>query len=136
MLYRGGFGTPSTGVKLIEPGSSSPAASSVDYQLGSVQAFTATLLTPILGSLGVSWYLDGTLVPGANVPSFAFQQNSANPSTRTLQLRVRDNTPFVNAAMAGSLLDHAQTWTIRVVDTRLFANGFEQAAASPVANAP
>ena len=73
----------------------------------------------------MSWYLDSVVVSGANFPSFAFQQNTATPSTRTLQLRVHDNTPFVNAAMAESLLDHSQTWTIRVLDTRLFANGFE-----------
>ncbi|MBX9401141.1 M64 family metallopeptidase [Lysobacter sp. BMK333-48F3] len=114
-LYRGGFGSPAAGIDLIEPGSESPSpATAVNYQRGSTRRFSAALLQPSVGALGVQWYLDGVAIPGATSPSYDFVQSAATPATRTLELRVTDRTAFVQPAMAGDLLLHQRRWTIRV----------------------
>lgn len=114
-LYRGGFGSPSAGIDLIEPGSESPSpATTVNYRRGSARRFSAGLLRPSVGALGVQWYLDGVAIPGATSPSYDFVQTAATPATRTLELRVTDRTAFVQPSMAGDLLLHQRRWTIRV----------------------
>jgi hypothetical protein len=126
-LYRGGFGVPAAGIDLIEPGTESPLTTSpVAYSTGTSRGFQATLLQPTVGTLGVQWYLDGNPIGGATSPSYTFNQASASPATRTLELRVKDLTSFVSAAMAGTLLDHKRTWTIQVsVGDTIFKNGFD-----------
>jgi hypothetical protein len=123
-LYRGGFGSPAAGIDLIEPGTEAPSpATAVSYARGSTRRFSATLLQPSLGAVAVQWYLDGVAISGATAASYDFRQDAATPTTRTLELRVTDQTAFVKAAMAGNLLQHSRTWTIRV-------------GAAPVALAP
>lgn len=126
-LYRGGFGVPAGGIDLIEPGTESPVTTSpVVYSTGTSKFFQATLLAPTVGSLAVQWYLDGSPIAGATSPTYTFSQANASPTTRTLELRVKDLTPFVSVAMAGTLLDHKRTWTIQVsVGDTIFKNGFE-----------
>jgi hypothetical protein len=114
-LYRGGFGSPSAGIDLIEPGTEAPSpASTVAYARGTTKRFSATLLRPSIGTVGVQWYLDGVAISGATGAAYDFRQDAATPATRTLELRVTDQTAFVSAAMAGDLLKHSRTWTIRV----------------------
>jgi hypothetical protein len=126
-LYRGGFGVPAGGIDLIEPGTESPATTSpVAYAMGTSQDFHASLLQPTIGTLAVQWYLDGSPIGGATSPGYSFGQVTATPATRTLELRVKDLTAFVDSAMAGTLLDHQRTWTIRVsADDTIFKNGFD-----------
>jgi len=125
-LYRGGFGSPSGGIDLIEPGSEWPRpATPVRYAINTTRMFSADILTPAIGSVGIQWFLDGSPIGGANAASYAFSQASQTPATRTLQLRVADQTAFVNAAMADGLLVHTRSWTIQVDNDRLFADGFE-----------
>lgn len=115
MLYRGGFGSPAAGIDLIEPGSESPSsAASVSYARGSTRRFTAAVLRPTVGTVALQWYLDGVAVSGATAASYDFRQDVASPATRTLELRATDQTAFVKPAMAGSLLVHSRSWTIRV----------------------
>lgn len=117
-LYRGGWGTPSTGIDLIEPGTEVPLASStVNYSQGSTVNFSATVLRPTPDTVSMQWYLDGLAVGGATNPNFDFQQLTASPSTRTLELRVTDNSTLVKAEMAGSDMVHSRTWTIQVTPT-------------------
>jgi IgA Peptidase M64 len=119
-LYRGGFGTPSSGIDLIEPGTEQPVASTpVAYSAGSTLNFSAAILRPNPDTLNVQWYLDGVPQAGANSNSFNFTQAAAAPSTRTLELRVVDDSPFVKAEMAGALTTHSRTWTINVASTAL-----------------
>ena len=114
-LYAGGFGTPSAGIDLIEPGSESPGnANTVIYTAGSTQVFSASVLAPGHGEVSRRWWLDGEPIPDATSSSYAFTQTSATPTTHTLELRVHDDTPLVPAAMAGQLLEHKRTWTIQV----------------------
>jgi hypothetical protein len=124
-LYRGGFGVPGGGIDLIEPGSESPSpAQPIDYAIGTDRLFEAILLQPTIGSLGVQWYLDGSPIAGATSPSYTFSQATATPAVRTLELRVKDLTPFVSPTMAGTLLDHTRTWTVQISDT-IFDDGFD-----------
>lgn len=119
-LYRGGFGVPAAGIDLIEPGSESPAtAGSIAYTAGTTQNFAATILRPSPDTVTLQWYLDGVAIPGANSASYAFQQASATPATRRLELLAFDNTPLVNANIATSqanidAMSHWRTWNIAV----------------------
>jgi hypothetical protein len=114
-LYRGGWGTPSAGIDLIEPGTEVPIASSaVAYNVGSTVNFSATVLRPSPDTLSMQWYLDGIAVSGATNSNFDFQQLTASPAARTLELRVTDNTTLVKAEMAGTDMVHSRTWTIQV----------------------
>jgi hypothetical protein len=117
-LYRGGWGTPSAGIDLIEPGSESPStAGTVNVSSGGSQVFSASVLRPSPDSVTLQWYVDGVAVPGANGASFAFQPGSGGPSTRTVELRATDATGLVRAQMAGSDLVHRRTWNISVQTT-------------------
>ncbi len=115
-LYRGGFGTPSAGIDLIEPGTEVPSpASSLAYSVGSTVNFSASILRPNPDTVTLQWYLDGVAVSGATGNSFNFQQLSATPASRTLQLRATDNSTLVKAEMAGTDMVHSRTWNIQVV---------------------
>ncbi|TCO40405.1 M64 family metallopeptidase [Dokdonella fugitiva] len=125
-LYRGGWGDPATGIDLIEPGSESPStAAPVAYAPGTNQPFSVMPLQPTIGTLGVQWYLDGNPIGGATAATYVFSQPGSTPASHTLQVRVKDQTAFVSAAMAGSLLDHERSWTIQVADDVIFRNGFD-----------
>ncbi|MGN6518379.1 MAG: M64 family metallopeptidase [Dokdonella sp.] len=127
-LYRGGWGDPATGIDLIEPGSESPStATPVHYVPGTNQPFSVALLQPTIGTLDVHWYLDGNPIGGATAPTYVFSQAGGTPSSHTLEVRVKDTTNFVSAAMAGSLLDHQRSWTIEVDGDVIFRNGFDGA---------
>jgi IgA Peptidase M64 len=114
-LYRGGFGTPSAGIDLIEPGTEVPsAASSVAYNVGSTLNFSASVLRPSPDTVTLQWYLDGVPVSGATNSTFNFQQLTAAPASRTLELRATDNSTLVKPEMAGSDMVHSRTWNIQV----------------------
>lgn len=125
-LYRGGFGTPANGIDLIEPGSEHPATSAdVPYAYGSQRSFSAQLLRPSVGTIGIQWYLDGNPIAGAQSESYLFQQAGPTPAAHTLELRVTDLTPLVKPAAAGNLLVHSRIWSIQVGNDRLFADTFQ-----------
>ena len=114
-LYAGGFGNPSAGIDLIEPGSEMPSpGATVAYARGTTVTFSASVLRPIPDTTAMQWYLDGMAIAGANGSSYNFHQAGSSPSTHTLELRVRDDTPLVKADLAGSLLLHSRTWNIRL----------------------
>ena len=124
-LYRGGFGVPAAGIDLIEPGTESPpTAPPVVLAPGSNQLFQANLLQPSIGTLEVTWYLDGNPISGTTSPSHLFMATAAG--SHTLELRVKDLTAFVAPSMAGGLLVHSRSWTIQVAGGDLiFKHGFE-----------
>lgn len=114
-LYRGGWGTPSAGIDLIEPGTEVPVTTgNVAYNVGSTVNFSATVLRPTPDTVTLQWYLDGVLIPGATGSNYNFQQLVASPSTRSLELRATDNSTLVKSEMAGTDMVHSRTWTIQV----------------------
>jgi len=119
-LYRGGWGTPSAGIDLIEPGSESPSsATTVNVAAGGSQVFSASVLRPQPDSVSLQWFVDGVAVSGANGTSFTFQPGIGGPVTRQVELRATDTTAMVRAAMAGTDLVHRRTWSINVAPTSL-----------------
>jgi hypothetical protein len=114
-LYRGGWGAPSAGIDLIEPGSESPSnATTVNVAAGGSQVFSASVLRPQPDSVSLQWYVDGVAVNGANGTSFTFQPGTGGPATRQVELRATDTTAMVRAAMAGTDLVHRRTWNVQV----------------------
>lgn len=125
-LYSGWGGVPAGGIDLIEPGGESPSpATPVVYAAGSNRRFSAQVLRPETGVVAVQWLLDGVPIPAANTESHVFNQAALTPATRTLQLRVTDQSPFVHEQMADGLMVHTRNWTIQVIDDVLFADDFE-----------
>ena len=113
-LYRGGWGTPAAGIDLIEPGSEVPsAAGAVAYTIGSNVNFSALVLKPTPDTVTMQWYLDGLPIAGATSNSVNFQQSTPCPNTRTLELRVTNNSTLVKKEMAGSDMVHSRIWTIQ-----------------------
>ncbi|MEO8671604.1 MAG: M64 family metallopeptidase [Tahibacter sp.] len=124
-LYKGGFGAPSSGIDLIEPGSESPpSATVVNYAAGSNRVFQATLLAPSIGRVNAQWYLDGNPIGGATAASYVFSQANPTPVSHTLQLRVVDPSSYISGVVASGLPVHQRTWTISVTDV-IFRNGFD-----------
>jgi uncharacterized repeat protein (TIGR01451 family) len=112
-LYRGGWGVPAAGIDTIEPGSETPAPGVVSLPAPATRTFSASLLQPVGGpALVVSWTVNGVAVPGATGPSYTF--TPAAPGQYRVVLSVRDPTPLVRPAMAGSSLVHTRAWTLNV----------------------
>jgi hypothetical protein len=115
-LYRGGWGSPSAGIDLIEPGSESPnPAATVNIAAGAPQVFTASILRPDPNSITLQWYVDGVAVPGANAASFTFTPATTTPATRQVELRATDTSALVRTAMAGTDLVHSRVWNVQVL---------------------
>lgn len=119
-LYRGGWGEPSDGIDLIEPGSEAPAPGS--YNILTSATFSAQLLGPAAGPVPqVVWKVDGVEVPEAQGASYTFVPGI--PGTYQVTLEAQDVTPLVHPAMAGSLLQSSRTWTVTsapVTDTGFY----------------
>ncbi len=121
-LYAGGWGVPSGGISPIEPGSASPPTTQpVDYVPGTLRTFSVDLLWPSVGTLDTQWWLDGVRIVGPWTASYPFVQATPTPATRTLEVRVRDPSPYV----AGNLPTYTRSWTIHVDAERIFTDGFD-----------
>lgn len=108
-LYRGGWGTPFSGVDPIEPGLESPPPGTVQTVTG--VHLSAPLLAPVGGPpLQVVWKVDGVTVPGAQGNSFDFFRPGAE--SHQVRLEVKDVTTSVHAAMAGTDLQSSRQWTV------------------------
>jgi hypothetical protein len=119
-LYRGGWGSPSSGIELIEPGTASPASSTVEILTS--RSFSIGVLSPAGGTPSVQWFVDGSPVAGATGSSFLFTPPA--PGTYQVSVKVRDTTPLVNAIMGGTLVETTHEWTVTRIAV-LFHDGFE-----------
>jgi len=112
-LYRGGWGVPAAGIDLIEPGSESPAPGTVSMVFPGSRTFSVALLQPAGGPVpSVTWTVNGAPVAGANGSSFSFTPPS--PGRHFVTVTVRDATPLVHPALAGSSLTRSRAWTVDV----------------------
>jgi hypothetical protein len=112
-FYNGGWGTPSSGIELIEPGSATPANPIVTVTYPNSQVFSATVLQPLGGpSVSIQWLINGVVVPGANMPNFTYSPAEDFTDSVQIELRVEDTTAFVHPAMAGNSLQSRNTWTV------------------------
>lgn len=120
-LYRGW--SAGTGIDTIEPGSEVPAPGKVTAAPGGTVDFHAALLSPTEGPpASATWYVNGTAAGSG--ATFKFVPPAAGDYT--VELKTRDTTPMVKAAMAGSALESSRIWTVNAGGT---------AAASPCTGA-
>lgn len=119
-LYEGGWGSPYSGIDLIEPGTASPAAGTVS--ISASQSFSIGVLSPAGGSPSVQWLVDGSPVAGATGSSFLFTPPA--PGTYQVSVKVRDTTPLVHATLGGTLVETTREWTVDRIAV-LFNDGFE-----------
>jgi hypothetical protein len=111
-LYRGGWGTPSSGIDLIEPGSENPPTGAPVDGAGGV-TLSAALLQPVgAPPLSVRWKVDGVAQPGPGASSYLFAP--AGPGTYAVEMEVEDITPFVHPAMNQGLTITSRVWTVEV----------------------
>jgi hypothetical protein len=118
-LYNGGWGVPSSGIELIEPGSVSPAAAIVFLPAAGSQVFHASILQPAGGPpVSIQWSVDGVVDPAAHTDTFTYTAPIQAGSTVEIRLSVTDVTGLVNPSMAGNALQSSHTWTVVVGDAK------------------
>ncbi|HYI09502.1 MAG TPA: M64 family metallopeptidase [Thermoanaerobaculia bacterium] len=109
-LYTGWGGTPSAGIDPIEPGSEDPPPGAISTVTGQAETFTASVLQPAGGPATTKqWYVNSVL-QGETGNSFHWTPSASG--SYTIELRVKDVTPFVHTAMAGTSLQSNRIWTV------------------------
>jgi len=112
MQWTGGDGG-NPGIKLIEPGSTTPSTGTLVFSQPTTVTFSASALSPVGGPASqVSWLINNSIVAGVSGPQYTATISAKG--TTTVTVRVHDATALVNPAMAGGLLDDAYTWTVQV----------------------
>ncbi len=111
-FYRGGWGSPWSGIRLIEPDSVQPRARVIVLRHPATQVLSASILQPV-GSppVRVSWLVNDAVAPGATGSVFTYT-TSAGVGLARVTMRAEDTTPLVHLAMAGSALISEHTWLI------------------------
>ena len=121
-LYNGGWGIPSSGVSMIEPGSLIPVTNAISLTFPHSQQFHAELLQPIGGPPAqIQWFVNGVLVPNADTDTFTYTpDNSVGGTEVEIQLLVEDATTLVHPDMAGDSLKFSHIWTVSVESYRVY----------------
>jgi hypothetical protein len=115
-LYSGGWGVPSSGISLIEPGSLSPTTGTITLSYPYSQVFQADILEPVGGPpASIQWMVDGVPDPVAHTDTFTYTPVISDVGNDIeIRLLVQDTTPLVHPAMAGTLLQSSHVWTVTV----------------------
>jgi len=118
-LYNGGWGVPTSGISLIEPGTTSPATPLV-LNHPATQLFHADILEPVGGPpVQASWLDNGIPIPGASGNTITYTTSASSPGLHLITLRVQDVTSLVHPAQAGAALDDEYTWAVTISGTLL-----------------
>jgi hypothetical protein len=122
-LYRGGFGVPSNGISLIEPGSASPPSNAgYIFEVGQTVTFFVRVMTPNSQLPQIRWYYNDVLIP--NATSNGMQMTfTGTASFQQLRVEVEDPSPLLLPADRAATKKTAG-WVIQV-NASLFTNGFE-----------
>ncbi|MCP4535978.1 MAG: hypothetical protein GY832_02430 [Chloroflexi bacterium] len=115
-LYGGGWGVPSSGISLIEPGSPAPTTDTITLWYPGNQIFGADILQPIGGPpASIQWMVNGVPDPITDTDTFTYTPVISDVGNNVeIQLLVQDMTPLVHPAMAGTLLQSNHIWTVNV----------------------
>lgn len=112
-LFGGGWGAPSAGVSLIEPGAL-PASASVTANVGTPVGFQVTVAgSAKSGALTGTWLVDQQPVKTVATQHGQWQTFSytvANTAPHTIEFKVKDNTPLTLDAPTASRI-----WTVQGV---------------------
>jgi len=121
-LYRGGWGVPASGIRLIEPGTAFPATRAITLTHPATQVFRADILEPVGGPhVRLRWLINNVAVPGVATATLTYTTNAAAGGTFEVKLVAEDATALVHPAMAGGWLQSVYTWTVRVISTTVTA---------------
>jgi len=115
-LYSGGWGVPSSGIGLIEPGSLSPTTDTITLSYPDSQVFQASILQPVGGPpASIQWMVNGVPDPVAHTDTFTYTPVISDVGNDIeIRLLAQDTTPLVHPAMAGTLLQSSHVWTVTV----------------------
>ncbi|MEM9552815.1 MAG: M64 family metallopeptidase [Acidobacteriota bacterium] len=116
-LYQGGWGSPSAGVSLIEPGTRVPSSSTIyvgDFESTTVRA---RVLGPNGSNVRVRWYVNGVLkstqfVAPFATPSYTHRAGRAG-SVDVVQMRVQEQGPVLHSSQRGQS-ESITTWYVNV----------------------
>ncbi|RZL01998.1 MAG: hypothetical protein EOP36_09090, partial [Rubrivivax sp.] len=112
-LFGGGWGAPSAGISLIEPGAL-PTQAAVTANVGTQVAFQATLAgSANTGGLTATWFVDQQPVQTTATrhgQAQTFHYTVANSTPHTVELKVKDNTPLTLDAPTAT-----RAWTVQGV---------------------
>jgi hypothetical protein len=115
-LTRSGWGFPTNGIDLIEPGSESPSPGNTAIVLpGAV--FSAQILGPQAGpDLAVRWLLDDVEIESTTAPSGAIVSYALEAAVgiHRLELRVTDRSPIVHDTLR-ALVTRSRVWNVAVL---------------------
>lgn len=115
-LYQGGWGVPSAGIQLIEPGSAQPQTDEIALAHPSTQIFQASILQPIGGPpVRVSWFVDDEPVCVGTSTVFTYTTRADQLGRVTIRMLAEDTTTLVKPDMAGSWLQSTHTWSVSLV---------------------
>ncbi len=113
-LYNGGWGVPTSGISLIEPGTASPVTPLL-LTHPATQLFHADILGPIGGPpVQISWLDNGIPIPGTSGNTITYTTSAGSPGLHYIKLQVKDLTSLVHPAMAGAALEDEYTWNVTV----------------------
>ena len=95
-LYTGGWGTPISGISLIEPGTASPVTP-LSITHPATQLFHADTLAPIGGPPAqISWLDNGLPIPGTSGSTLTYTTSAGSLGLHHITLHVKDMTALVN----------------------------------------
>jgi len=115
-IYEGGWGVPTEGIRLIEPGSTVPVSQTLSLTHPAIQVFSADILSPVGGpAVEISWLDNGIPIPGETTGNITYTTNANSPGLHEIMLQVKDVSPLVNPLMEEGALRHAYTWDVDVI---------------------
>lgn len=114
-LYKGGWGVPTSGISLIEPGTALPVTPLL-LTHPATQLFHADILGPVGGPpVQISWLDNGIPIPGTSGNTLSYSTSASSLGLHHITLHVKDMTSLVHPAMAGIALDDEYTWYVTVL---------------------
>lgn len=113
-FYTGGWGNPTNGITMLEPGTQTPVGQVYLTHPDSVELMS-DILSPVGGPAPlIEWFIDGVKVQGASSSSFIYNTDYTKPGLHEIKLRVKDITPFVKNSMSGGATEFEYSWSVDV----------------------
>jgi hypothetical protein len=116
-MYEGGWDQVNDFIRMVEPGTLSPAGTTVNISQNGSQTFSGQILSPEVGpEATVLWVLNGATVETDTAATGTTAEYTFTPAlagTYTLEMRVLDNSPIIHPTKRDGLAT-VNSWTITV----------------------
>ena len=109
-LYAGSWGSPGSGIDLIEPGSATPDPSAIVFATGAIDFRIAVARPSPEAVVEIAWSIDGRPVAGAEGPGFSFTPPS--DGDYAISVEVRDGTTLVHDQHRDGTLASTRSWLL------------------------